>query len=194
MQNFRSYFIFLLLIITIQSHAQLKHQINAGLGLGTVYHESKVALYDTGFVYFVDVDLLKHELPMHFEYLFQLHNNWSIGFGASLNSFSLENTHTSGVDMIVFKQKTITFSAKYSYVHRSMFQLYSSMNLGMAWNSSRESLVFNPNRITGATETHYASAMHVSLLGISFGRRLGGYVELGLGFKGVLNSGIFVRL
>jgi hypothetical protein len=195
MQNFRSYLCFSFLFLSIQSYSQLRHQISAGLGLGTVYHESQVAVYDTGFMYSVDPSFREHELPKHLEYSFQLNKKWSIGVGASFNSFSLENTHTArALDMIVFKQKTITFSGKYSYVHRNLFQLYSSINFGMAWNSTYESTAFNANRVTGPIETQFASATHVSLVGVSFGRRLGGYVELGLGYKGVLNSGIFVRL
>jgi len=195
MQNFRPYLIFLLLIATIAGHAQLRHQFKAGLGLGTVYHESKVALYDTGFTYNVDAGFREHELPKHLEYSFQVKKKWAIGIGASFNSFSLENTHTtSPLDMIVFKQRTLTLSAKYSFVQQRMLQLYSSINLGIAWNSYHSSDVFSPNGISGPSEKHLVGATHVSLLGFSFGDRFGGYVELGLGFKGVLNSGLFLRL
>ena len=195
MQNFRSYLILLLLIVTSQCHSQLKHQIKAGLGLGTVYHESQVAVYDTGFTYNVGAGFREHELPKHLEYSFQVKKKWEIGIGASFNSFSLENTHTtSPLDMIVFKQKTLTLSAKYVYVNRRMLQLYSSVNLGMAWNSYHSSDIFFPNGIPGSGEKQFASATHVSFLGFSFGDRFGGYVELGLGFKGVLNSGMFLRL
>lgn len=91
-----------------------------------------------------------------------------------------------------FRRKTFSVAAegRINYLNKAVVTLYGTGALGFTFNSQVS------NRPAEWTEfvpvkNHFTG--YVSPIGARFGKDLGGYLELGYGYKGVLNAGINYR-
>jgi len=75
------------------------------------------------------------------------------------------------------------------YVNKEMFSMYSGIEVGLAtimW-SDRQGKTIESD--FGATV-----AFHVNAFGIRVGKQIGGFMEWGYGFRGIVNFGLSARL
>jgi hypothetical protein len=75
-------------------------------------------------------------------------------------------------------------------VKQEVIQLYTMLGLGVTLNTEKGS--YNS---TGDTDTETSSnlAFQVTPIGMRIGRKLGGFAELGFGYKGIMNFGLSYR-
>ena len=97
-------------------------------------------------------------------------------------------TQTNGPDGGVFEERTrnyTTLAAEVGlyYVNSPGFQLYSSAGFGTT-------VVYVPK---SQISTRIWPNMHLNLLGMRFGGRVGGFLEFGFGYKGIINAGLSVQ-
>lgn len=83
---------------------------------------------------------------------------------------------------------TIMPSVRFTWLNRKWVRMYSSLGLGVTINTE--------NQTKRKDESHYtdfAAAAHLTYLGITVGKSLFGFAELGIGAKGLATIGIGYR-
>jgi len=74
------------------------------------------------------------------------------------------------------------------YLNKDMISLYSGIEAGLAtilWTDRQGS--------TTKTDAGFTTAFHVNAFGIRVGRQIGGFMEWGYGFRGVVNFGVSAK-
>ncbi len=95
---------------------------------------------------------------------------------------------------------TVALEMSFAYVDREDVRIYSTFGIGGVYK--KESDVYDPTlnggqyyRGSGSqTVDIMRGTAYYSPLGMSFGRNLRGFFELGIGYKGILNGGICYKL
>ena len=181
-------------------NAQSVHGFRAGVGYGTSFYASKKMAFITRFNYSMP-DLMftedKPELVKFIEHTWLIDKGLTIGLGISHNSFTMKNQKASAdASEAKLRQATITFRTQYAWLRKNSFQLYSSINLGYSFIKQYEIGMVDANgSITTAYYSKYSGfATHINPFGISVGKKIGAFAEIGIGFKGVFSGGMYVRL
>jgi hypothetical protein len=89
---------------------------------------------------------------------------------------------------------SLALECDFRYLMKPVFELYSTVGLGVSYSQHK----FTPQSPYEANpprkERFVLPNFHVSLVGIKVGSdRVGGFAELGFGYKGILNLGAYVR-
>ncbi len=77
----------------------------------------------------------------------------------------------------------IAIETNITYYRRQKFQMYGTAGLGIGIGQKYE-------RLHDERQTFVIPNFHLTLLGLSFGQRFGGFLEIGTGYKGLLSCGI----
>ena len=80
--------------------------------------------------------------------------------------------------------------ANFKYVNKPSFQMYSGLAFGYAFQKAQYLPVEGEEDFEDAGQL----AFHISALGFRFGKKIGGFAEIGYGYKGVVNFGLSVKL
>jgi hypothetical protein len=192
--------LFLLITMFETADAQSVHGFRAGVGYGSSFYSVKKLGLITNFSYY-PTNLLftedKKELVKFIEHAWLIDEALTIGLGFSHNSFTMKNLKASPeAREAKFRQAAITFRTEYAWLRKTQLKLYSSVNLGFQFTKQYEIDMFDDNgSITRAHHIKYTDfAMHLNPVGISVGKKIGGFLELGVGFKGVISGGLYMRL
>ncbi|GHU99700.1 hypothetical protein FACS1894159_04160 [Bacteroidia bacterium] len=95
-----------------------------------------------------------------------------------------------------FHNNYYTMAAEYDlrYINKPIFNLYSTIGLGATiYHLSYKPLSGSDNDASATSGTMGYFDFQLSLLGFRVGNRFGAFGELGVGYKGILNGGIFMR-
>jgi hypothetical protein len=106
-------------------------------------------------------------------------------------------TYTPSLILSTYKQRITTIAPElyYIYFFGKYFEGYTLVGVGPSFISN--TTVTNANgTVAGGTATTSRDAFKVQYtpIGIRFGGRLGGFLELGIGYKGVVNAGLSFKL
>ena len=106
-----------------------------------------------------------------------------------------EHFHTSGyrivtsarTDPVSINDNLITGLVRVSlcYFSKPSFTIYYGIGLALTVDYGKMDFFVN-----NATDQHYLFGTQITLLGIRFGRGLGGFIEVGAGSVGILNAGL----
>jgi hypothetical protein len=110
----------------------------------------------------------------------QQESNWR-GF---LNNSTAKGTHT---DIIIAPEGQFYWQGGDT---DDKFNIYTGIALGAAFSK----LSLTPKEMDGEKTSFTKITAHISVLGFSFGGKIKGFVELGVGFKGYINGGIQLGL
>lgn len=124
---------------------------------------------------------------------------WGIEYG-----FILKSENSSGIDNfgknfhqdITLQAHFINGNFYYTYLQKDLFSIYSKVSLGfMLYNFNSEKR--NSDQVPSLKTTIFQSYPHLQLnpLGVSIGKnRIGGFMEIGFGLKGIAELGLYVKL
>ncbi len=87
---------------------------------------------------------------------------------------------------------TIAFEAAFRYVRNNNFQMYSG--LGLAYTYGSMSFESTTTLEDDSKSTAHLPNFHLTGVGIRFGKKFGGIIELGFGYKGLVNAGISFQM
>ncbi|MCD6597810.1 MAG: outer membrane beta-barrel protein, partial [Bacteroidales bacterium] len=171
-----------------------RHEIVAGYGMAShqTFKEITVNLAVTIFtVGNVNTVYQSGSGTFYLGYRYHLSKHFSMGIDAAYQSI-LEEVRNSDERVGNLKRKYITASAltNISYINRPAFQLYSTISAGYIQGKGN----YTPVEGEEESMTDGFFGFQVNPVGIRFGRTVGGFVELGYGYKGVLNFGLSVKL
>ncbi len=121
-------------------------------------------------------------------YMYRLSRRWSAGMSASM---SVVSTTASVNDRKMFINRTTTLgiipTVRFSWIDRPLVKCYSELQISCTFDLLRNS--------ADRTErwNHSYALVAPMLAGVSVGRRLYGFAELGTGLRGVVCAGIGYR-
>ena len=107
-------------------------------------------------------------------------------YDAAIGPGSVAGTYTTNY-------KTVAMELYYIYLFRKNMELYTFAGAGPSQLKEQSTLI---SPYGSSTQTYGAGVFkgQITPVGIRFGGRLGGYAELGYGYKGLLNLGISFKL
>jgi hypothetical protein len=116
---------------------------------------------------------------------------WGVSAGMSNASWEIFNV---GINEGELKRTYYTLAMEWQYRWRNqgVVQMYSGVDLGYTFGQE----TFTPTE-AGATATTTSIGQfgyQVNAIGARFGKKFGGYVEFGYGFKGIINLGLSLQL
>lgn len=94
--------------------------------------------------------------------------------------------YSSGTSSRKVERSSYTFAteADFRYLRRENFTMYSLIGFGYTVVDDRS----EPTETGEEWENHFD--MHISFVGFRYGKDLGGFIELGAGYKGLVNFGM----
>lgn len=88
---------------------------------------------------------------------------------------------------------TVALEWEYRYVNQGPIQVYSGLGLGFTY--ATEELAPPPEMTTTSSTGNISNiAYQVNAVGIRLGKKYAGFVELGYGYKGIINAGFSLQL
>ncbi len=118
--------------------------------------------------------------------------------GVSLNSIycQINAIYTSKKnDSLNYKTKDRVFCImpgfEYHYYNKKIVQLYSGFQIGVCYYNQKEFAISNNNK---TIHNQFKFAFQIDALGIRVGKKIGGFVEFGIGYNGIVKVGISGRL
>lgn len=176
-------------------HAQSKAELKIGAGIASRPFLRDINHYSKAGAGGVDDTYLG---TYHIEFLYKILPKVKIGATAVGEWSKKDFTNSSPGPESWGKHKiynethlAILGTAQYSYISKPMVELYSAASLGPAMRFRK----ILRNDFGGNEDAQKVSvAYHVSAVGIKIGKRIGGFAELGYGYKGVLCGGVYVRM
>jgi hypothetical protein len=180
----RLYLIATILLCSIALHAQSakgNHEIAVGVG----YMSGLDIIYKIGYDQ-ENKNISRTYKPVYtFSYKYYISDNTSLGIGLSQHSF-----HHSRYDVYNNQSRSFSYDAVSAYLEikgaypgatREFIQLYFSGALGLI-------------KFINDNEKEYVPSSYVSPLGLRIGGANAVFVELGLGYKGLVHGGYSLRL
>jgi hypothetical protein len=113
----------------------------------------------------------------------------AVGFSAGMDNTTLDILNSSNIKKGELKMKSFTIAGEglVNYILRENFRFYGNLGLGYTFLNFK----YNPSATASAKGGHVN--FQVSPLCIKYGKNFGGLLELGIGYKGILNVGLFAN-
>ncbi len=81
---------------------------------------------------------------------------------------------------------------EYRYINNGLIQMYSGIGLG--YSLVQEKLEPKSSEMTSSTTSFGTLAYQLNAVGVRIGKQYGGFLELGYGYKGIVNIGFSIQL
>lgn len=115
---------------------------------------------------------------------------WGISAGMSNASWQIFNI---GINEGELKRTyyTLAIDWQYRWRNQGVIQMYSGLDLGYTFGQE----TYTPTEVGAATTSTFGQfGYQINAVGARFGKKFGGYVEFGYGFKGIINVGFSLQL
>jgi hypothetical protein len=83
----------------------------------------------------------------------------------------------------------IAIEPTYYYLNRKHFKLYGLVGVGLLYLHQD----YTPNNGEKKSQSLYTTDFQITPIGIKAGNAIGGYLEAGLGYRGIISCGLFCR-
>jgi len=176
---------------------QNKNQIKVHYGLMSFYYFGLV-LGDVfrGVLTTTDQDsiLYEYKMPGTFGINYSKLINKRVAIGFEYNYTYARSHRTNAKDILDNKTDKLHFNnvgglVHVMYIHKRKVQLYGGAEVGISiWSSKSTDNVTNET----VKETIIRPNWHLNLIGIDVGKKVGGFLELGVGNRGLINAGLRV--
>jgi hypothetical protein len=187
-----------LLTLNLTSIAQSKHEVSLGFGFGTTneFNGSTSSTISDLFSALLMTDSysenVKYSPAWHVGYKTFLTSKQKLAVGATFAYQSVKGDYSYGSQKAGDLHRnfyTIAAEADYRYIKKEKFHLYSG--LGFGYTFSNETL----SPISGSEKKTSSGNVDFQLIGIGarYGSNVGGFIELGFGYKGMICAGFFFR-
>jgi opacity protein-like surface antigen len=116
------------------------------------------------------------------------------GLGGTLaygrETFNCYSTEEAIVGKLKRNHITLALEADFKYYQRGIFDVYGLAGIGATYFNQ----VYNPNNGDGSKDKKWHPNIQLTPIGIKIGNTFGGFAEVGVGYKGIINAGLFLRL
>lgn len=162
-----------------------KNEIYSSYGMGSV-QELSIILNDIIILPFVRGDFTVESPvgPIAAGYRRNLSDHFALGIEGSYTQFNQEYTILGSKFKVDNTFTTVMLNSRYCYNPSNPVQFYSGISIGGSNFNQKDS-------VQSANSTIFA--FHVNAIGVRFGRTFAGYLELGMGYNGIVNGGVSVK-
>ena len=159
------------------------NQVNVGYGIFTSYEAIGVGKSTTLFNSSRDFHITENTGAIRLEYFRVLKKRFMVGASFTYQKFKVvplfglnleQEEHTA----IIY---TPALETAFTFLSKKNFDLYSGLGLGHSFTYDKE------NRLGGSFNSH------LDAIGIRIGRKIGGFVAVGYGYKGLIHCGVNFR-
>jgi len=121
--------------------------------------------------------------PLMLNYMYGFEDRWSTGGLAVYSGYVVNNKDTGA---LIYRNDYFSFMPRldYHYSRNPNVDVYSSVAIGATYLQIH-------NR---EENDRLLYAFHINAIGVRFGKKIGGFVDLGFGMNGLLNAGVSLRL
>ena len=126
---------------------------------------------------------------MGYKYYFT--DNAAVGMTGTYEAWKADLNYVSNGDKVGEYQRadiTIAPELTYNYLNDEWIRLYGSVGIGITFNSEKNTDKSTATNNYNTNDTHLNA--NLTALGLSAGKALRGNLELGFGYKGLINLGI----
>lgn len=133
----------------------------------------------------------------HLGYLFFKRERMSIGILATAESLKVVTTGAPMPENFGKSKESrdlhfaLLLDCRYEWGRRPASRWYSGVAPGIAWTNRKQ--MHNDFSSVSDEFSKARAALQVTAVGLEFGKRVGGYIELGYGAKGLLAAGVSWR-
>ncbi len=126
-------------------------------------------------------------------YKYHVNNRFSLGANLSYQNITTtyKLTHRGDASTATGTRKisliTVMPSFEYKYIKRESFQFYGNADVGIAIGSISQKTNNNSN---DDSSSGVAFGFQANPVGLRFGNKIGGFIELGAGYKGFITVGL----
>ena len=176
------------LLSNLSYSQQKKNEIYGSYGLASVQEISSI-LNDIIILPFVGGDFtIKSRVgPFIAGYKRNLSDHFTVGISGSYTSFDKEYTILNSNDLKFTVENTFITAladANFTYNPGNIVQLYSGLSAGVSSFQQKDSIETDNSTIT---------AFQVNAIGIRAGKNIAAFLELGFGYKGIINGGLSIK-
>lgn len=186
-------FLSILFLLSTKTYSQ-EHQISAGMGLGSTVQILDAFLeIGSGFssVFFVSSYLDKTENKGEFRlaYAYTPKERWSYGAALSYNQskFNVINREEIIGDQLN-NFYTLAAETSYTFLKKDRVNLYALLGAGASFGKVKQTK-YATAEVSRSQGTIFN--FQITPIGVRYGKRWGGFAEVGFGYRGVLSFGIF---
>ena len=130
-----------------------------------------------------------------------LYSCLSVGFTGGYIDQKGNNNQRYGAQYVTtstYEHKAVTIAVELNYIYRirKYVDIYTFIGAGPAFKTAVTTNVASPISVDGQAKTTKSEDLvfHYTPLGVRVGGRIGGFAELGFGYKGLLSGGLSLRL
>ncbi|MBL7102697.1 MAG: hypothetical protein ISS18_00030 [Bacteroidales bacterium] len=187
--------IILLLVLPATIFAQdKKHEIVLGYGVGTHYAIVEEMANILGVVITLGTFNAEFESgtgAILLGYRYSAGEKFSIGIDGSYTKIK-DNLKIQGKQVGNLEKEFYTIApyVAYNYIKKEKIRLYSGIGLGYTFGKDK----YTTDDGGDETKNIGEFAFHINAFGVRFGKNIGGYVEVGYGYKGLVNLGVSFTL
>jgi len=117
---------------------------------------------------------------------------WGITTGISTSKSKIYNVGQYGGELNR-SFYTLAIECEYRYVNQGPIQVYSGVGLGFTY-ATEEFAPAAESTLTGKTDNISNIAYQINAVGVRLGKKYGGFIEFGYGYKGLINAGFSLQL
>ena len=183
-------------LLSTHSYSQ-EHQISAGMGVGStsqildaflkIGNDFKSSLFDSSYI-----NTTENYGEFRLSYFYTPKDRWSYGAAFSLNKTNFDVLH---IQEKLGKQETnyytVAAETSYSFLKRDRLNLYSLFGAGATFGAVKQT-----EFATGVIRHSDGTIFNIQItpIAVRYGKRFGGFVELGFGYRGLFSFGAFYTL
>ncbi|MDR1810145.1 MAG: porin family protein [Prevotella sp.] len=166
-----------------------QHQFEIGLGVwstsNVIYALSDMLIGSVN----VDIENSSASPVYHLGYKYLLNERFS---GGATLAFGQEKANAKGRTGSAYdiegelKRYNVTLAAEadYKYIRNGKLSFYALAGFGCSWLHQR----YSCSELSVQTDNNLSFDFQLTPIGVKFGDKFGGFGELGLGYKGILNN------
>lgn len=189
-----------LLTLNFASLAQPKHEVSLGYGFGTTNEANYAAGNGVGDLFISIATLGAFSYSENVSYSGALHVGYktfltkkrklavgaTFAYQSSKGDYSYNNEKAGDLHRNFY---TIAAEADYRYIKKEKFNLYSGFGIGYTFRQE----VRTPVDDSEQKINNGAADIQIIGIGARYGSNVGGFLELGFGYKGIICAGFFFR-
>ena len=192
------FFLCILFCGTYSYSQEREHQLSVGYALAStsqIFDVFQIIAFEIGGdIVFSDTNLKnqKSKGGIHLSYAYTPKNSWFFGATIVYNG-SEYDVIANDVNYGKQSYSYYTFAGEVglNYLKKEYFRLYGLINLGLTYTDSEFTEKESGKKFTSGDSVF---DFQITPLGLSFGKKFGGFANLGFGYRGVANFGIYYRL
>ncbi|MDR1743854.1 MAG: hypothetical protein LBR48_08595 [Dysgonamonadaceae bacterium] len=174
-----------------------RHELEGGLG---IWNTSQIvftlsdALSNSLGIGGMNVNNLSGSPAFHVGYKYWLTERFGVGATLAMGSesgnvFNLEKQYQGQIQRYY---SNVAAEAAFNYINSEIFKVYALGGVGGLFLNQK----YEPDGGSGTDKNDKGLFLdyQITPIGIKVGKNVGGFAEVGFGYKGIVNIGLFVRL